>query len=350
MKFHVWGAATGLAALTALCLGSDAHARLCSLNLFLDDDVELGSIQLAVGHLSGTFQDPPCANSVDGAIAAFGADADAGRLDASFASVEGFSGPHQLALCTLEDPAGVVSSDDFNVVVVEATDVDGVLLETFPSVSLAVTCDIDSSTTTTTIEERICEVTFRLGSAGSIASLDYYIGYAGAGGDFAGSGNGVECDNLLPAGTLASYNDVESQSRVRGAMIHKSGIPTPADITRCRFLPLADDPVAEDFDGVVTNATDALEVQANPKPTLTASEIVCSGTGLELVCGDANRSGNVTASDSLRILEAALGSSSSCPLWVCDTDGSGQILANDALRALRLAIGLPVDMNCPPRT
>jgi len=349
VKFHRWGAATGLAALAVLALGGDAHARLCHLNLYLDDAVELGSLQLAVGHLAGTFQDPPCANSLDNTIAAFGADAGASRLDASFASVAGFEGPHQLALCTLEDPAGAVSEDDFNVVVVEATDVDGVQLETLPSVSSAVECDIETSTTTTTLEQRVCEVTFRLGEGGSIASLDYQIGYAGAGGDFAGSGNTVECDNLLPAGALASYNDDEDVTKLRGAMIHGVGISTPADIVRCRFLPLGDDPELGDFDAIVTNATDAQEVPAKPKPELFASEINCAGTGVQLQCGDANRSGSVTATDSLRVLEAALGSGADCPLWLCDTDDSGTVLANDALRVLRQAIGLPVDLNCPER-
>src|SRR5690606_10540114 len=46
-------------------------------------------------------------------------------------------------------------------------------------------------------------------------------------------------------------------------------------------------------------------------------------------CGDFNENGEITASDALGILRAAVGSVD-CLDCVCDTDGSGSILASDS--------------------
>jgi len=66
-----------------------------------------------------------------------------------------------------------------------------------------------------------------------------------------------------------------------------------------------------------------------------------------LIARAARTRGNVTATDALRILQAAVGSFS-CAECVCDVDGSGSILATDALLDLRFAVGENVTLSCPP--
>jgi hypothetical protein len=65
------------------------------------------------------------------------------------------------------------------------------------------------------------------------------------------------------------------------------------------------------------------------------------------LCGDINGDG-VTATDALRVLQAAVGSETSCQLCTCDVDSSGAISATDALRVLQAAVGVEVDLTCVP--
>jgi hypothetical protein len=66
-------------------------------------------------------------------------------------------------------------------------------------------------------------------------------------------------------------------------------------------------------------------------------------------CGDATDDGDLTASDALFALNAAV-DLLSCALCVCDVDGSGSVTASDALRILNAAVGLPVTLDCPACT
>ena len=66
----------------------------------------------------------------------------------------------------------------------------------------------------------------------------------------------------------------------------------------------------------------------------------------ELLCADANGDGLVRATDSLRVLQHAVGQPVTCPVAVCDVNGDGNVLAGDALVTLRAAVGLPVVLKC----
>jgi hypothetical protein len=69
-----------------------------------------------------------------------------------------------------------------------------------------------------------------------------------------------------------------------------------------------------------------------------------------LFCGHTNESsagGNITATDALVALNAAVGATS-CALCRCDVDDSGSISATDALRILTAAVGLDVTLTCSP--
>lgn len=71
------------------------------------------------------------------------------------------------------------------------------------------------------------------------------------------------------------------------------------------------------------------------------------GTTAPSECGDATGDGDVTATDALAVLRAAVGAGN-CRDCACDTNGDTSVTATDALVVLRLAVGLPVTPACPP--
>jgi len=84
-----------------------------------------------------------------------------------------------------------------------------------------------------------------------------------------------------------------------------------------------------------------------PDCTATTTTVPTTTTTLPCpVCGDFNEDCDLTASDALAVLQAAVGIHE-CSLSVCDFSGDGQITALDALAVLRAAVGLPSDPMCP---
>jgi hypothetical protein len=87
-------------------------------------------------------------------------------------------------------------------------------------------------------------------------------------------------------------------------------------------------------------------IAEGPAPSQTSGGDVLVRRGDVTVCGDANDDGDVTATDSLVALSAAVGIGD-CALSRCDADGSGMITASDALVILSAAVGIPVELSCP---
>ena len=69
-------------------------------------------------------------------------------------------------------------------------------------------------------------------------------------------------------------------------------------------------------------------------------------TLLEILCGDANDDGVVTAGDALMALRTAVGTAS-CEPERCDFNGDSSITAGDALAILRVAVNLASTPKCP---
>jgi hypothetical protein len=63
-------------------------------------------------------------------------------------------------------------------------------------------------------------------------------------------------------------------------------------------------------------------------------------------CGDPTGDGDISATDALFTLNAAIGLAT-CSLAYCDVDDSGTVAASDALAILNVAIGLPLELSCP---
>ncbi|HYB99584.1 MAG TPA: LamG-like jellyroll fold domain-containing protein [Candidatus Limnocylindrales bacterium] len=64
------------------------------------------------------------------------------------------------------------------------------------------------------------------------------------------------------------------------------------------------------------------------------------------LCGDANESSDLSATDALFALRAAVGTSQ-CALCVCDGNDSGSVTATDSLLILKKAVGQAVELGCP---
>lgn len=88
------------------------------------------------------------------------------------------------------------------------------------------------------------------------------------------------------------------------------------------------------------NLTDGYTALAQPRGVAIVPEPA------EQTCGDADRTGTVTATDALAILKAAVGAGT-CDSCLCDVDDSGSLTATDALRALQHAVGIGVELFCP---
>lgn len=93
--------------------------------------------------------------------------------------------------------------------------------------------------------------------------------------------------------------------------------------------------------GAVTNLTPTPGTITRPRSIAVVPE------GLGVLCGDADDSGAVTASDALAILQTAVGART-CALCVCDVDDSSAVTATDALITLNASVGLEVELTCPP--
>jgi cysteine-rich repeat protein len=64
------------------------------------------------------------------------------------------------------------------------------------------------------------------------------------------------------------------------------------------------------------------------------------------LCGDADGNGFVLSSDSLAILNVAIGFDVLCPTWICDANGDGEVTALDALMVLTSVVGAEADLAC----
>src|SRR5205085_3710889 len=99
---------------------------------------------------------------------------------------------------------------------------------------------------------------------------------------------------------------------------------------------LVPQPGSPAVDAGVSAFAPASDERGVPRPQGAAFDIgaveVASCAGV--VCGDANRSSSLTASDALIALKTAV-NTLTCALWLCDYNGSGSVTASDALAILR---------------
>lgn len=117
---------------------------------------------------------------------------------------------------------------------------------------------------------------------------------------------------------------------------------------------VCDDGNDDDGDGCDSNCTptacgnDVVSAGETCDDGNTSAGDGCSESCLceEMVCGDANYSCRLTASDALRILQSAVRLDVVCATWTCDVNDNGSVTAVDALAVLRAAIHIPVALEC----
>lgn len=273
----------------------------CTLVFRLADDVTLGSLQYdtdysnAPGEMLGQGGNVECASLVEGSLAAFN-DVDAEEnLDSGIISLDGFTGPVNVAECTFR--ANIVpTAGDFTITVTEASTPDLDPIVPLPDVVItSINCDVTTTTTipttTTTVDtttttldvvttttmggggEGDYKVTFRLDTASAgVGALQWSTNYGSAPGGFQGSGASVACTNKV-GGALFAPNDEEGSTKLTLGIIALTEFNAPLDLVDCTFNATST-PDPSDFPIVIEDATDgggspidaAISVTVTPIP------------------------------------------------------------------------------------
>jgi len=271
-----------------MSFATSAQAQVtCNVTVRLDDAVSVGSLQFNVdysatgGDFDGSGGSVSCTDQT-GSIATF-FDDDAGTVDAAYLTFAGFTGPTNLAICSMTAPVAPLPTD-FVVTVTDGSDPLTTPLNPLPAASVSkVSCSGGGLTTTTTSTSTtsstiplnaFCWIRVSMTSNEATGSLQYEIGYNSALGEFEGSGGSVNCQNLV-FGSLGTMADNEGAEHVGVAIISLMGFTGPTDLTRCGWLPYGADPVPGDFTLTVVDASDTGASPITPAPTIEVSDILC---------------------------------------------------------------------------
>jgi hypothetical protein len=125
-------------------------------------------------------------------------------------------------------------------------------------------------TTTTVVGGTLYDVTFDMADAGTaVGALQFEVAYAGAGGEFVGAADSVDCDSPLSAGgAFVTFNDEDGTTTLNFAAVALAGFSGPTTVARCTFdAPAA--PNAGDFVVTVVDASDTSLAPIAPFPTVT---------------------------------------------------------------------------------
>lgn len=224
------------------------------------------------------------------------------------------------------------------------------------------------------------DVVFAVASANTVGSLQLSIEYAGASGEFVGSGENVDCHLIGKATSgFTAFNDIEARSTIYGGFVSVAGVGS-GEFVSCSFDADYAVPSGDDFYVSVLDATTPRVEPISPLPVMTVASImpaatnngcapVCGNGRVEsgeacddgnlsnddaclnnctlAVCGDANGNGTVTATDAKAVLNRAVGVSTLCAQSRCDVDGDSLVTASDAGLVLASSVGLGTALQCP---
>ncbi len=319
----------------------------CELAIIAHSDTPVSGMVVEIDYagapaaISGLGDQASCMTAVPGAVAAFNNISDENRLIAALVQVEGFSGDVEVASCYL-DALSTPQPSDFRVSVSDAVAPDGSLLAATPIVELAVYCGDGGSVGTDTLAGAVpssapgngslgrdCgpgyyDVLFALDSDYTVGSLQLSIDYAGAAGEFVGSGEGVDCSLVGEAASgFVAFNDIEALSKISGGFVSIPGVNS-GDFVSCTFDAADSAPSLGDFRARVLDATTPTVEPIYPLPAMAVVSIepAAANGGCASLCGngrveagEACDDGNDSNSD---------GCLSDCRLASC---GDGYVLA-----------------------
>ncbi len=120
-----------------------------------------------------------------------------------------------------------------------------------------------------------CTVTFSLDDAVTLGALSVDVDYDEAIIDFDGSGASVVCAGLNPS-ALGTFNEDEGTGVLSQGYLAPAGVTGPTDLAACDFVSTLP-PVPGDFPATVTSATDPFLSPVNPLPTVSVTDISCTG-------------------------------------------------------------------------
>jgi hypothetical protein len=137
-----------------------------------------------------------------------------------------------------------------------------------------------STTSSSTREEpeplRDCVITWSVTNAVTLGALQFVTDYSSTLGDFRGAFDTVECDDLT--GSLASFNEDDSQRTLTAGFVSIGGFTAPLDVMTCNLLIDVDKPIpsASYFGVTVIDATDTSVHPVQADVAVTAVD--CTGT------------------------------------------------------------------------
>jgi hypothetical protein len=228
---------------------------------------------------------------VAGDFAAFNDIEASSTLSSAFISAAGFTGPTTVATCDFtgnREPAttdfGITITDqarpDFSpaTATVDVTDVTctctggGSTTTTVGGGTTTTTTGGGTTTTTTGGGGNLWDVTFDMADAGTaVGALQFEVAYGGAGGQFVGTADSVDCDSALSAGgAFVTFNDEDGTTTLNFAAVALAGFSGPTNVARCTFDAPAQ-PNAGDFVITVVDASDTALAPITPFPTVTAA-------------------------------------------------------------------------------
>ncbi|HXC52580.1 MAG TPA: hypothetical protein VN634_16985 [Candidatus Limnocylindrales bacterium] len=271
----------------------------CTLTYRMTTDVTAGGLSWETdyagtdGGFRGKGSAVKCDSIVPGALAAFSDNDHARVLSSGLVSLSGIDGPADLVECKFDVVTEPLISD-FDITVTEATDVDVNPIRPFPAIIIKsldcvpvtttttegnTTTTIDGGGTTTTIPgggttttipggtttttlpgpTDTYSITFRLNSASApVGALQFSVNYAGAPGEFEGTGGDVTCTGGIE-GALFAPNDIDASRKLSLGIIALDAFSAPVNVATCKFVANdeIDVPTPADFIITIDDATDA---------------------------------------------------------------------------------------------
>lgn len=312
---------------------------VCTVDFRMSSSQTLGAVQFDTDYAAtgdGSFEGlgPAvlCTGLVTGALHSFN-DIEAGlRLRTSILKLNGFTGPVNLSTCSFVPVDTLPAVTDFVITVVDAATPESDPVVPLPTVEVsAVSCSsasTSSTTTTSTTTTSTTSTTLPVCGDGDLQALEE-------------CDDGLANSDVTPDACRTDCTSARCGDSVTDTSEECDQGPANSDVTpdACR----TDCSLANCGDTFIDTGEQCDDGASNSNANLGVCRRDCS---LPYVCGDANGSGAVSASDSQWILMFAVGGIDRCELGSCDTTGDGRVTASDAQRALFEAVALPVELRC----
>ena len=296
-----------------MATSAPSFARTCEIALRLDDQVTLGALQLTLAYWNapGTFQHSltgvKCYGDAPNTLAPFVDDPVLRTITASFVSLTGFNGPRKIAHCWFSDPSATAVPGNFQVIVEEASKIDGTIVKKTPRITVLMPdCGPDWTPTTTT------------------TTLDTTTTTAGD-----------TTTTTLDTTTTTTFEDSTTTTLDTTTTTEE---PEPTTTTSTTSTTSTTQPFCGN--GIVDDIEDCDDGNTNDGD---GCDSECSAV---ILCGDANGNDRLQTSDALLVLRAAV-ERLPCPTERCDADGDEKIRASDSLRILKRSVGQSIEMSCP---